>query len=99
MNYRNNKLLKLAEKVKVCTHCGLWNEGRIVAAHSNLLKHGKGRGLKSNDIPAYLCPVCHDILDGRVGDMDKQGKELMFLNAMFKSMLWLLESGHLEVKP
>lgn len=65
--YRNKKLLE-SVRVLSCQHCGI-DDGTIVAAHSNQLRDGKGRGLKAHDYRiAALCFSCHSNLD--------QGKEL-----------------------
>ena len=43
--------------------CGR-EDDTIVSAHSNLLEHGKGRGLKAHDgMMAWLCMSCHSELD------------------------------------
>jgi len=56
--YRNKKLLELA-RLLPCQHCGI-EDGTVVAAHSNQLRDGKGRGLKSSDFRiASLCFCCH----------------------------------------
>jgi hypothetical protein len=56
--YRNKKLLELA-RLLPCQHCGI-EDGTVVAAHSNQLRDGKGRGLKSSDFRiASLCFRCH----------------------------------------
>ena len=45
-----------------CQHCGA--DGYTQAAHSNQLKHGKGRGIKASDeFTAALCLKCHYELD------------------------------------
>lgn len=60
--YRNKKLLE-SIRVLPCQHCGIDN-GTIVAAHSNQLRDGKGRGLKAHDYRiAALCFSCHSELD------------------------------------
>lgn len=62
MTFRNAKLLALARD-QACVMCGS-QDGTIVAAHSNLLEHGKGRGLKAHDgMSAWLCYRCHTKLD------------------------------------
>jgi hypothetical protein len=59
--YRNKKLLESARD-ESCVCCGAHDT--VVWAHSNRYKHGKGRGLKANDIfGAYLCHVCHSEFD------------------------------------
>ena len=56
--YRNKKLLEIARLLQ-CQHCGI-EDGTVVAAHSNQLRDGKGRGLKSSDFRiASLCFRCH----------------------------------------
>jgi hypothetical protein len=43
-----------------------YNPETVVLCHSNLLKDGKGMGLKAPDTrAAYGCCACHDVLDGR----------------------------------
>ena len=60
--YRNRKLLDAARQLP-CQHCGI-QDGTIVAAHSNQLRDGKGRGLKAHDYRiAALCFSCHSELD------------------------------------
>ena len=60
--YRNRKLLDVLRQ-SPCQHCGR-SDGTIVAAHSNQLRDGKGRGLKANDYrSAALCFTCHQELD------------------------------------
>lgn len=65
--YRNAKLLAAA-KNRACTMCRT-QDGTTVAAHSNLLEHGKGRGIKAHDcFVAYLCHRCHTGYDnGHIG--------------------------------
>ena len=56
--YRNKKLLELA-RLLPCQICGI-EDGTVVAAHSNQLRDGKGRGLKASDFRiASLCFRCH----------------------------------------
>ena len=44
-------------------HCGAQN-GTVVAAHSNQLRDGKGKGIKAHDFRiAALCYRCHADLD------------------------------------
>jgi len=60
--YRNKKLLVACRDLP-CQHCG-HNDGTVVAAHSNQLRDGKGRGLKAHDFRiAALCYTCHMELD------------------------------------
>ena len=60
--YRNKKLLELVRQLP-CQHCEI-EDGTVVAAHSNQLRDGKGRGLKAHDYRiAALCFSCHSTLD------------------------------------
>lgn len=60
--YRNKLLLEVCRYLP-CQHCGV-KDGTIVAAHSNQLRDGKGRGLKASDFRiASLCYTCHTELD------------------------------------
>jgi hypothetical protein len=45
--YRNKKLLEACREMP-CQHCGS-EDGTVVAAHSNQLRDGKGRGIKAHD--------------------------------------------------
>jgi len=69
LNYRNRKLLDKIHEFPICTRCGRSNDGSVVPAHSNQLRDGKGKGIKSHDYRvAALCYTCHMELD--------QGKDL-----------------------
>lgn len=46
-----------------CQHCGI-DDGTTVAAHSNQLRDGKGKGIKAHDYHvAALCFRCHADID------------------------------------
>lgn len=94
--YRNDKLLKLAER-SPCQICGI-EDGTIVAAHSNQLRDGKGRGLKAHDYRiAYLCHHCHTNID-QGNELTKQQRIYVWDEAHRKSIGWLFENGYLDVK-
>jgi len=94
--YRNKKLLALAQFAP-CMHCGI-EDGTIVAAHSNQLRDGKGRGLKSHDYRiGFLCGAHHSELDQGYA-MTKFERVQMWEDAHRKTIGWLFENGHLEVK-
>jgi hypothetical protein len=76
--YRNPKLLVACREIP-CQLCGA-EDGTVVAAHSNQLRDGKGRGLKASDYRiASLCFQCHSEID--------QGKDL---NRVMRVELWEL---------
>lgn len=73
-------------------------DGTVVAAHSNQLIDGKGRGLKSHDYRvAALCYSCHMQLD-QGAELSKQERKEMWEDAHRKTIGWLFENNHLEVK-
>lgn len=93
--YRNDKLLKLAQR-SPCQICGI-EDGTIVAAHSNQLRDGKGRGLKSSDAAiAFLCYHCHNEID-QGNELTKQQRIYIWDEAHRKSMRWLIENEYLIV--
>ena len=93
--YRSATLRKLAEKAPVCMSCGTQNEGQVVMAHWRSLAWGAGMGQKPHDLPAYLCDYCHDLVDRRRGEMPREDREAMWTAACARSVLWLLQEGHL----
>lgn len=73
-----------------CTHCGL-SDGTVVAAHSNQLRDGKGKGIKAHDYRiAALCYACHAELDqGRV--LSREERIQMWEDAHRKTIGLLFE--------
>jgi hypothetical protein len=94
--YRNKKLLELVRQ-SPCQTCGT-EDGTVVAAHSNQLRDGKGRGLKAHDYRiAALCFRCHSELDQGT-KMSKVERVDMFETAHRATIGWLFENGHLDLK-
>jgi hypothetical protein len=95
--YRNKKLLELANECDTCHSCGSYSRGTIVAAHSNQLRDGKGRGIKAADYRiAYLCFNCHQQLD-QGKDLSREQRVDKWEEAHRKTIGWLFETGHLDV--
>jgi ferredoxin len=93
--YRNKKLLEVVRQ-SPCQHCGR-QDGTVVAAHSNLLKDGKGRGIKASDYRiAALCFTCHSELD-QGSKMSREERKEMWEDAHRATIGWLFEDGHLTV--
>jgi hypothetical protein len=93
--YRNKKLLEVVRQ-SPCQHCGR-QDGTVVAAHSNLLKDGKGRGIKASDYRiAALCFTCHSELD-QGNKMSREERKEMWEDAHRATIGWLFEDGHLTV--
>ena len=95
--YRNKKILKSA-KGQPCTVRSVWCNGdtsTTVAAHSNQLAHGKGRGVKCHDIfVVYSCSGCHRWLDESAAT--RAEKVEAFNAAMHRTWLLLLQNGVLN---
>jgi hypothetical protein len=73
-------------------------DGTIVAAHSNQMRDGKGRGLKADDYRiAALCYKCHTELD-QGKNMSREERLNMFEEAHRATIGWLFDNNHLEVK-
>ena len=88
--YRNKKLLE-AVRNSPCQHCQSQN-GTIVAAHSNQLKDGKGKGIKAHDYRiAALCYLCHSELD-QGKSMSREERVAMWEEAHRKTIGWLFEN-------
>ena len=88
--YRNKRLLEAARELS-CQNCSR-NDGTVVAAHSNQLRDGKGRGIKAHDFRiASLCFTCHSELD-QGKNMTKEERLEMWENAHRNTigMLFLL---------
>ncbi len=91
MNYRNQKLLEAVREMP-CAACGA-QDGTVVAAHSNQLRDGKGRGIKAHDYRiAALCFKCHTDLD-QGSKLSKQERLEFFEDAHRKTIGWLFEGG------
>jgi hypothetical protein len=96
MIYRNRKLLDILRQ-SPCQVCGR-EDGTVVAAHSNQLRDGKGRGIKAHDYRvASMCFGCHAELDQGT-KLSKAERIEMWDEAHRRTIGWLFENGHLEVK-
>jgi hypothetical protein len=96
MTYRNKKLLEYARRLP-CQHCGA-DDGTVVAAHSNQLRDGKGRGLKASDYRiASLCYTCHSEID-QGKKLDKSERVQMFEDAHRSTIGEFFERGYIVPK-
>lgn len=92
-------MINLRQTAKECPHCmgcGLQNPNGdlLCLAHSNQIKHGKGRGLKSLDIHgAILCHNCHDRVDGRTGKMNREQMQTKHSEAASMTRAWWYRRG------
>lgn len=95
MAYRNKKLLASAEG-QACTICG--SVGTTVSAHANSVALGKGVGIKVPDFyVAHLCQVCHDLYDGRRGNLTKAEKDEMWIAAYLRTVARWFNQGLVDV--
>ena len=93
--YRSDKLLKAVRDCP-CQSCGAMDD-TIVAAHSNQMRDGKGRGLKADDYRiAALCYTCHAELD-QGKNMSREERLNMWENAHRATIGWLFENGKIKV--
>ena len=73
-------------------------DGTIVAAHSNLYDHGKGKGLKAHDgMMAWLCHRCHSEYD-QGSRMSREEKGEFIRVAICRTYMKLWELELIEVK-
>ena len=88
--FRSKKHLKNVAGL-CCQHCGA--DGYTQAAHSNQLKHGKGRGIKASDeFTAALCIKHHYEID-QGSSLSKQERIDMWDKAHEKTVIALKEQG------
>ncbi len=94
--FRNQKLLETVREFE-CALCGA-EDGTVVAAHSNQLRDGKGKGIKAHDYRiAALCYRCHMAID-QGHRMNKQEKEAMWEQAHRTTIGFLFERGKVWVR-
>ena len=93
--YRNKRLLEIVRELP-CQHCGI-SDGTVVAAHSNQLRDGKGRGIKCSDaLIAALCYRCHAEVD-QSSTLTKVARIEMWEEAHRSTIRQLFEQGYLSV--
>jgi hypothetical protein len=96
MTYRNKALLE-AVRESPCQICGV-EDGTVVAAHSNQLRDGKGRGLKAHDFRiAALCYRCHHEID-QGSKMSKEERVNAWDEAHRATVGWLFLNDLIALK-
>lgn len=98
-NYYRNKKLTDSARHEACICHG--RTDTTVWAHSNLMRHGKGRGLKAHDLfGAYLCFESHHDFDTMSNEkfLEKYSnhKVKWFLDKWEESMIVACEKGYLK---
>lgn len=95
MIYRNKKILERCRELP-CQICGM-EDGTVVAAHSNQLRDGKGKGMKAHDYRvAALCYHCHMEID-QGKKWDKSEKMDFWDEAHRRTIGQFFERGWLDV--
>ena len=93
---RSPKLLKAIKSMN-CMSCGKW--GNTVPAHANWHQYGKGLGIKAHDIfVAATCIDCHDVIDGRRGELSKEEQHDMWHAAWLRTLTFLFQEGWITIK-
>ena len=96
MNYRNKKLLEAVRQLP-CSVCGI-EDGTVVAAHSNQLRHGKGKGIKAHDWAVIsACYKCHSEID-QGKDLDKATRFGLWDRAFERTLQLLWEREIIKVR-
>ena len=96
MIYRDRKLLDVIRQ-SPCQACGR-EDGTIVAAHSNQLRDGKGRGIKAHDYRiAALCHTCHLEID-QGAKLSKAERIETWEEAHRRTIGWLFENNHIKTQ-
>lgn len=91
MNYRDARILRAVREAP-CMMCGA-QDGTVVAAHSNQLRDGKGKGIKAHDYRiAALCFRCHGEID-QGSKMTKEERVAAWENAHRRTIGWLFDTG------
>jgi hypothetical protein len=94
--FRDPKLLGAIRRLN-CVWCDRPPYPPSQAAHSNLLEHGKGRGLKASDAASFpLCDPCHREFDQGKSLSKEERRELTLL-FITRAHIQLLERGFLVV--
>lgn len=94
--YRNQKLLEACRQLP-CQLCET-DDGTVVAAHSNQLLDGKGKGIKASDYRvASLCFSCHMDLD-QGNKLSKEQRREFWEMAHRKTIGELFERGFITCK-
>ena len=95
--YRDKHLLALAEGqpclLRISHRCLEEDGSTTVAAHSNSLQHGKGKGIKADDnLTAALCLKCHYEID-QGKNLSKEERQEKWLKAHKNTVALLLVRG------
>lgn len=96
MTFRSAAHLAIVRLVE-CSNCE--SPPPNEAAHSNLLRHGKGKGIKASDAASFAaCHTCHAAFD-QGKHLTKQEREALTHEYISKTVIRLIERGLLVPAP
>lgn len=98
MTHRNRNLLDIAHDAPCMLQLGAPGCGNhsSVPCHSDMLRHGRGVGHKSNAIFAVAgCPSCHAVFTRE--HLGRAGYEEAWLRAHEKYLVYLWDNGLVRV--
>lgn len=96
--HRDRKLLDLAHEAPCFLRLGVPGCGndKSVPCHSDMLRHGRGAGCKSDDCLAVPgCPVCHAAFTR--ANLGRDGYEAVWERAHEQYTVWLWKTGKVRV--
>lgn len=80
-----------------CVLCGR-DKQYTVPAHCNEQEFGKGVGKKTvGFLLAYICDICHDLIDGRRGGLQKNEKRDLWRTAYLRTVWIWFRDGLVKV--
>lgn len=88
--FRSEKMRRAVAEIECCVDCGKFG---TQAAHANI---GKGRGMKTSDLCAALCPDCHTRYDQYI-DMTRDESRLGLALAIIKTIEHLAINGRIKI--
>lgn len=78
----------------VCNH----DSETVIWAHLNDQFAGHGMGKKSHDqLGFFACACCHDLYDGRRGELTRLQKRNIGYESMARTYAYLLDAGKIQI--
>jgi hypothetical protein len=94
--FRSQKLREMAQHYP-CVLCQRY--GTTVPAHANMVRLGKGTGIKVPDFYiAYICQQHHDEIDGRIGKLTREEAQEKWTQAYLLTVALWFQEGIVKVK-
>lgn len=90
-----SKKLRESAKGRDCTFqlIGICNHNPQTTVFCHAPDQSKGMGNKAHDfLGAFGCSACHEVIDRRLGDFDRD-----WLRAMKLTLTWWVENGYLKI--